>query len=143
MQDKEALKITFRSLSNKDAEFTIKSDLRVNEKNAILQTVKQKFEIEETLPQEFRLSQNYPNPFNPNTNIHFELAEPSDVVLDVYDILGRKVESLINQNDLRAGYYKASWDASRYASGMYIYVLNINSKAGKHHTFTKKMMLIK
>jgi hypothetical protein len=89
------------------------------------------------------LSQNYPNPFNPSTSIHYELAEQAKVSLTVYDILGRKIETLLNENSIRAGYYKVNWDASRYASGMYIYVLNVQSQSGKFYTATKKMMMVK
>lgn len=78
-------------------------------------------------PSEFTLSQNYPNPFNPQTTIAFNLPQPSEVRLDIYDIIGRKVASLINQN-LEAGTYSLIWDGrdlsgSSVSSGIYFYRL--------------------
>jgi hypothetical protein len=71
-----------------------------------------------TLPTEFALSQNYPNPFNPTTTIRFDLPENSNVLLVVYDVLGRKVAELANGNH-PAGYHSAIWNASDVASGIY------------------------
>ncbi|MEX0610210.1 MAG: FG-GAP-like repeat-containing protein [Balneolaceae bacterium] len=140
---KEAFTVTFNSSSNSDSDITISADIRSRNKPTHLQIAKKSIQVLEDLPQSFELSQNYPNPFNPTTTIRYELAEQSRVSLDIYDILGRKIETLINQNDFKAGYYKTTWDASRYASGMYIYVLNIKSGSGKTHSLTKKMMMIK
>jgi hypothetical protein len=88
-------------------------------------------------PFEFGLAQNYPNPFNPTTNIVYTLAETSDVNLVVYDILGRRVASLVNETQM-AGQYNVNFDAVRLASGTYLYRL----EAGDF-TSVKKMMLIK
>ncbi|MFU8860072.1 MAG: chitobiase/beta-hexosaminidase C-terminal domain-containing protein [Cyclonatronaceae bacterium] len=88
-------------------------------------------------PFEFGLAQNYPNPFNPTTNIVYTLAETSDVRLVVYDILGRRVASLVNETQM-AGQYNVNFDAVRLASGTYLYRL----EAGDF-TSVKKMMLIK
>jgi hypothetical protein len=71
-----------------------------------------------TEPNRFFLSQNYPNPFNPSTIINFDLPEPSNVSLVVYDVLGRKVAELANGN-YQAGYHSAIWNASDVASGVY------------------------
>jgi len=94
-------------------------------------------EDEMTLPEEFSLSQNYPNPFNPSTTIKYGVKERSFVELRVYDILGREVVSLINE-EKDAGYYENNFNASKLSSGVYFYQL----KAG---TFveTKKMLLLK
>ncbi len=89
------------------------------------------------LPNAYSLSQNYPNPFNPSTTIKFSVPEQSNVVLKVYDILGSEVANLVNET-LDAGNYTANFDASKFASGMYIYRLT----AGNFVT-TKKMMLLK
>jgi hypothetical protein len=85
----------------------------------------------------FRLSQNYPNPFNPSTSISYSVADVVNVNLVVYDILGRVVTTLVN--DVHTpGLYNVNFDASRLASGTYIYRL----QAGDFVS-TKKMMLIK
>lgn len=88
-------------------------------------------------PETFSLSQNYPNPFNPSTSIKFAIPEASDVVLKVYDILGSEVALLVNEK-IEAGNYTVNFDASQFASGMYIYSI----KAGEFNV-SKKMMLLK
>ncbi|MEQ8525163.1 lamin tail domain-containing protein [Gracilimonas sp.] len=94
-------------------------------------------EVETGLPKSFDLKQNYPNPFNPTTNIAFDLPQAANVQLTVYDMLGRKVATLVNER-MTAGSHTAAFDASRLASGMYIYRI----EAGSFESI-KKMMLIK
>lgn len=92
----------------------------------------------EAIPTEFSLEQNYPNPFNPSTTIKFTLPEASKVVLDVYNVLGEKVASLIDAN-LESGYHEVKFNAeSGISTGVYIYRI----QAGDF-TQTKKMMLVK
>jgi hypothetical protein len=86
---------------------------------------------------EFALSQNYPNPFNPSTIINFQLAQRSPVELKVYDLLGKEVAILINE-EKDAGCYKVRFNASSMASGVYIYTL----KAGGYFS-SKKMIFLK
>lgn len=74
------------------------------------------------LPDEFMLSQNYPNPFNPSTKIKFTLPVQSNAVLEVFDILGRKIATLASE-ELPAGQHIYEWDASRQSSGVYLYRL--------------------
>ena len=71
------------------------------------------------LPDAYSLSQNYPNPFNPSTIIKFSVPKQSNVVLKVYDILGSEVAVLVNK-EVRAGNYTVDFDASEFASGVYI-----------------------
>jgi len=85
----------------------------------------------------FELSQNYPNPFNPTTNIKFTIPQSGMVSLKVYDMLGREVANLINQFQA-AGSYTVSLDASKLATGMYVYKLESGS-----YSSVKKMTLIK
>ena len=88
-------------------------------------------------PTEFSLGQNYPNPFNPVTTIKFSLPIDEKVVLEVYNTIGQKVATLINQ-EMSVGYHEANFDASKLTSGIYIYKLNAGSL-----TSTKKMILMK
>jgi hypothetical protein len=88
-------------------------------------------------PGTFSLSQNYPNPFNPSTTIKFSIPEASNVVLKVYDILGSEVAVLVNK-EVQAGNYTVDFDATKFASGMYIYSIT----AGEFN-LSKKMMLLK
>jgi len=88
-------------------------------------------------PTEFSLAQNYPNPFNPSTTISFSLPTMQNVLLKVYDVLGKEVATLVNE-DLQSGTYTREFNASNLASGMYIYSL----KAG-NYSETKKMLLMK
>ena len=89
---------------------------------------------ESALPAEFALKQNYPNPFNPSTTISYELPGPVHVTLGVYDILGRLVSWLVDENK-DAGVYNVKFDARGLASGVYIYRL----QAG---TFTEARGLV-
>lgn len=142
-KNKEIAEITFRVKNNSESEIAITSDIRAHKKPAFVQMARQVMNLLPDLPKAFVLSQNYPNPFNPATTFHYELPEASVVSIEVYDILGRKVESLLSQESLKAGYYRQTWNASRYASGMYMYVMDVKAVSGKNHRFTKKMMLIK
>ena len=94
-------------------------------------------EISAGLPDKFELAQNYPNPFNPVTNINFRIAVKGKVSLKIFDLLGKEVAALINE-EKEAGSYSVQFDAAKYASGIYYYTL----KAGEF-TSSKKMMLVK
>lgn len=89
------------------------------------------------LPAQISLDQNYPNPFNPVTTITYRLAESTDVSLHVYDALGRRVATLAD-GFVAAGTHTATLDASTWASGLYMYIL----QAG-HQQRTRKMVLLK
>jgi hypothetical protein len=93
--------------------------------------------ISTKIPTDYTLSQNYPNPFNPITNIKFDIPKASFVKLIVYDLLGRELRTLVNEQ-LKAGTYKADWDASEFPSGVYFYKLSAGD-----FTETKKMVLVK
>ncbi len=89
------------------------------------------------IPSSFNLFQNYPNPFNPNTVIKWEQPANSHVLLKVYDLLGREVATLVNE-EKAAGNYKVTFDAKNLANGVYFYSL----KAGNYSS-VKKMILLK
>ena len=89
------------------------------------------------IPQEFDLSQNYPNPFNPSTKITYAVPQATMVTLKVYDVLGKEVMTLVN-DQRQAGYYDVDFSGVNLASGMYFYKLQAGS-----FVQTKRMMLIK
>lgn len=90
------------------------------------------------LPLETRLDGNYPNPFNPTTVIRYQLSVAGDTRLSVYDILGREVAVLVNQ-ERAAGRYEVTFDASGLSSGVYLYRL----QSGGHVVSTRRMTLVK
>jgi hypothetical protein len=94
-------------------------------------------EISSELPTEYSLEQNYPNPFNPTTNISFSIPNNEVVTLTIYNSLGEKMSTLLNES-LAAGSYEVNFDASGYSSGLYLYKINAGS-----YSFTKKMLLLK
>ncbi|MBL8016261.1 MAG: T9SS type A sorting domain-containing protein [Ignavibacteria bacterium] len=99
--------------------------------------------ISSEIPQRYELLQNYPNPFNPVTKLRFNIpllrgvAEGRGVLLKVYDVLGKEIVVIVNEN-LRAGMYEIEWDASNIPSGVYFYSLITNE-----FTQTKKMVVLK
>jgi uncharacterized delta-60 repeat protein len=97
--------------------------------------------ISSEIPKSFSLSQNYPNPFNPTTKIRFSIPPyeggKGDVTLTVFDLLGREITTLVNEQ-LKPGTYEVEWDASNYSSGMYFYKLTSES-----FSETKKLILLK
>jgi hypothetical protein len=99
--------------------------------------------INSLLPVDFALSQNYPNPFNPSTTIEFALPRAAKVSLVVYDILGREVTRLMNNDVKEAGYYRMQWNSTNLfgtsvATGVYFYRITAGS-----FVQTKKMLLLK
>ena len=96
----------------------------------------------EAIPFTYQLKQNFPNPFNPETKIYFEIPEPQNVTLVIYNMLGQKVRTLINEN-FKAGQHVINWDGTndqgiRMSTGMYIYRI----KAGDFIA-AKKMLMMK
>ncbi len=89
------------------------------------------------IPTEYTLSQNYPDPFNPSTTIDYDLPKQSHVVLKIYDVLGREITTLVD-NDVQAGYHSVRWDAGNVASGLYLYRITAGD-----FLMTKKMTVVR
>lgn len=94
--------------------------------------------ISSEIPSSFSLKQNYPNPFNPSTSIRFDIAKASNITLKVYDINGKEVAVLANNEFVAPGLKEVKFDGNNFASGVYFYTL----VAGEF-TATKKMVLLK
>ena len=92
----------------------------------------------ESTPADFILSQNYPNPFNPKTTISYQLDKPGMVNIVIYDLLGRKVSTLVDEMNI-PGNHSVIWNAEGFASGMYFYRLNL----GGSKVLTRKMLLLR
>jgi hypothetical protein len=95
-----------------------------------------------TNPAVFALSQNYPNPFNPSTKISYQLPTEGLVRLEVYDIMGRTITTLVNE-EKPAGQFTATFDASNFTSGIYFYRLHVIARNGNSFSQTNKMILMK
>ena len=100
-----------------------------------------------TLPVEYALWQNYPNPFNPTTNIKYALPVESRVTMEVYNTLGQRVRTLVNDNK-PAGYHVAGWDGKgntgeQMATGVYFLRLTAAGTNGKTFTEVRKLMMLK
>jgi len=96
----------------------------------------------ELLPAKFALHQNFPNPFNPTTTLRYDLPRDSHVLITIYDIRGREVKTLVNENQ-GAGYRIMQWDATNdfgqpISAGMYIYAIQAND-----FRMVRKMILLK
>jgi len=110
--------------------------------------------ISTEVPDKYALYQNYPNPFNPKSNIKFQIAKTplnppqggkQTVRLIVYDVLGREVTTLVNEQ-LSPGTYEVEWDAGNYGSGVYFYKLiagDPSTSPGQSFVQTRKMVLLK
>jgi photosystem II stability/assembly factor-like uncharacterized protein len=100
--------------------------------------------ISSEVPNKYSLYQNYPNPFNPSTIIRFKIKDSRFVTLKIYDILGKEITTLVNEN-LKVGIYETTFDGSGLTSGIYFYKLEVADPTGRTGNFieTKKMLMIK
>lgn len=94
-------------------------------------------EIQAEIPNGFVLNQNYPNPFNPSTTIRYAIPRQGFVSLKIYDLLGKEIATLVNEMQ-SAGWKEVQWNASRFASGMYLVKMQANN-----FIETKKILLLK
>ncbi|MFQ5603319.1 MAG: ELWxxDGT repeat protein [bacterium] len=109
----------------------------------VLDAMTTSVEQNHTVPEVFALSQNYPNPFNPETTIQYHLGETTSVKLQVYDLLGRLVTTLLDEGRQEIGSYTVSWDGRdangrQVASGVYVYRLTT-----QHQSLSQKMIFMK
>nr|MCU0405834.1 T9SS type A sorting domain-containing protein [Ignavibacteriaceae bacterium] len=93
--------------------------------------------IHQQIPENISLSQNYPNPFNPSTRIEYSIPQSGLVTIKIYDILGREVATLVNEEKQR-GVYSISFDATGLSSGIYFYRIQF-----ENFVQTKKLTLLK
>lgn len=100
------------------------------------------------VPNKFAIHDNYPNPFNPTTTINYDLPEQSIVTMTIYNFLGRKVRTLVN-DVINAGYKSAVWNSKNdfgvaVASGIYLLTVDVKGlDSGEHHSSKMKLILIK
>jgi len=97
------------------------------------------------IPYKFSLKQNYPNPFNPSTKIGYSIPQTSQIQIKVYDILGKEIKTLVNE-EKPAGNYEVTWNAANVPSGVYFYQLRVGgleTSSGQGFIETKKMLLLK
>jgi glycosidase len=114
--------------------------ISIVEESVVLPSIPPIVSVEDELagqPEDYDLFQNYPNPFNPSTTIRYSLIKPDLVRIKIYDILGREVQTLVNEFK-QAGLYEIQFDASVLASGIYLYRIESGS-----FVQTKKMILLK
>ena len=138
--------------SEKPATFSFSIDkmAAVNKEETLTFTIKSKtgeswtkeIKIKVAPPEKFELFQNYPNPFNPTTNICYQLTRDSRVQVKIYNLLGQEVMTLVD-GEKQAGYHQEVFDATRFASGMYIYRIVYTNEAGKQSSDKKTMLVIK
>ena len=132
LRDDFTLELYFEILELKpNVNFT--GTIRVNEYSKIFM---EPYNLD-IIPKVFELYQNYPNPFNPSTQIDFSLPESANIQLEIYNILGQKVQTLKNER-MAPGYYSITFEANSLSSGIYIYQLQMGNKV-----ITKRMLLLK
>jgi len=124
-------------LKDKESRLSFSTDAMLNESVQSLGAV----EIA-AIPAAFALEQNYPNPFNPSTTIKYQIPADASVTLDVYNLQGQKVRTLLSKEQ-KAGYYSVVWDGRNEAgqtvsSGLYLYRVQAGSFVATH-----KMMMLK
>lgn len=139
----DTLFTVFNNEQNQTFEFIINSkpvSYKIDPGNKILKTVYG----EGIIPVAFELGQNFPNPFNPLTTVNYQLGRPSDVVINVYDLLGRTLISF-TENNLREGSYSIKINMSEYAAGAYFYSVTASDTKNHEAVFfeAKKMIYLK
>jgi hypothetical protein len=153
--EKDITLTTLKSNEEQTASFIFSVDklAKVNKEDTLHFTITDKngqtwtkdIAIKVAPPATYELFQNYPNPFNPTTTIEYQLPGAGtrlNVSLKIYDAIGREITNLVNEQQA-PGYYQKTFDASRYASGMYVYRLVATDEQNKQHVYQKKMILLR
>jgi hypothetical protein len=154
-KEKKVILPTLKAKEEQTASFTfsVEKTAKVNKQDTLRFTITDKtgqqwtkeITISITPPTSYELLQNYPNPFNPTTTIEYQLPGAGlryNVSLKIYDAIGREVVSLVNEQQ-EPGYYQKTFDARKYASGMYVYRLIVTNEQNNQHVFQKKMIMLK
>jgi hypothetical protein len=147
--------VTLTALKSKEEQtalftFSVEKTAKVNKTDTLRFTItdktgqmwKKEITIKIAPPANYELYQNYPNPFNPTTVISYQLSAISNVSLKIYDMLGREVANLVHEQQEPGG-HQATFDARKFASGMYVYHLIATDEQNNHHIFQKKMLMVK
>lgn len=142
----EDLMLNFQSFGKEEGTFEADLVLTTNDPNNQTKTIPLRLNVNNTvsneedpeIPRDIKLEQNFPNPFNPSTIINFELNRATNVSLEVYNVVGQKVATLLNDETRSAGRHTISFDGSSLSSGIYIYRL-----VTPQESLTKRMTLIK
>jgi hypothetical protein len=130
--------------------FSVEKTAKVNKQDTLRFTITDKtgqqwtkeIAVKIMPPATYELFQNYPNPFNPTTVISYQLSAISTVSLRIYDIIGREVVSLVNEQQEPGG-YQVIFDARKFSSGVYIYRLIARDEQNNQHVYQKKMLMLK
>lgn len=143
LQSGDTLFTVFNNEQTQTFEFIVNSkpvNYKIDPENKILKTVYG----EGIIPVAYELGQNFPNPFNPLTTVNYQLGRPSDVVINVYDLLGRTLISF-TENNLREGSYSIKINMSEYAAGAYFYSVTASDTENQEVVFfeAKKMIYLK
>ncbi|HEX2897391.1 MAG TPA: FlgD immunoglobulin-like domain containing protein, partial [candidate division Zixibacteria bacterium] len=142
LQGLEVIRKGNQTLVELEGEYEIESVLAADmNSRGIIPTIRQASK-ETSLPTSYELAQNFPNPFNPTTEISFSLPERTQVTLEIYNVLGQRVRTLVDGN-LDAGVHSVKWDSrdnegSQVASGLYMYRIQTEK-----FSQSKKMILMK
>ncbi len=127
---------------NKEATVDIEEELVIKILEKSGQTWEKVLKLKVLPPDKFEVFQNYPNPFNPTTKISFQLPSKSEVILNIYNVLGEKVDMLVNEIK-EPGLHVVEWNASNYASGLYFFSVQFLNQKGEKEITKKKMMYLK
>ncbi|MBS4029395.1 MAG: right-handed parallel beta-helix repeat-containing protein, partial [Ignavibacteriales bacterium] len=141
--------LVFKVKNTNDNSTTISvKNLRWNENEIIPHaasatiTITEVKDISSALPVDYNLEDCYPNPFNPITNFKFQIKENGFVTLSIFDMLGKEVAIVVNE-ELPAGVYSSTWNAANTPSGTYLYRLQVSNSGNQFFTETKKLLLMK